>query len=140
MSGGRFVRDFSSSDAPSLAVHFAAIPRAQLPAVLNGMPITDDVAAAYHGHESLLKFRSLHSAPCYARFDAVRKCFVSGLAPHTEAECRTLFEEYRACSRDVKLRIAKRRDEVEAEERRQRASVVVRVDKSAAGGSTSSGS
>jgi len=127
MSGGRFVRNFGEGEGPPrLSIRFAAIPREQLPAELNGMPITDDVAAAYHGHEALLKHRSLHSAPCYARFDAVRRCFVAGLAPPSEAECGALFEDYRACSKDLKQRIARRRLEVEEEERRQRASVVVR--------------
>lgn len=129
MFGGRYRRDFSSEGPPRLALTFASIPRGELPAALNGMPITEDVISAYRGHESLLRFRSLHSAPCYARFDAIRKCFVKGLAPHTDAECEALFEAYRPCSKDLKQRVEQRRRELEEEGRRRRASVVVKLEK-----------
>ena len=125
---GAYRRDFTAGEGPPrLALSFRSIPAAELPPDLNGMPITAEVAAAYRGHESLLDFRSLHSAPCYARFDAVRKCFVAGLAPHTEAECRNLFEEYRSCSIDLKQRLLQRRLAAEEAARRARASVVLTV-------------
>lgn len=106
------------SGAPTLALRFRSIPPHQLPAEINGMPLPPELVAAYAGHESLLSFRALHAPHCFPRFDAVRKCFVEGVAPHTVGECRALMESYRPCSKDLKRRLSVEQQREEEERRR----------------------
>lgn len=111
-----------------------AIPREKLPARFGDMELTPELLADYSGHETLLRFRALHSPQCYPAVDNLRLCIVH--KEKREDECAKFAMAYKPCAADVAKRRALLRKEREEDRRRALAASVREKESSSASSSS----
>lgn len=84
----------------ALRFRVKGLPRAEIPAKIGTMEVTEALLDDYAGHETLLKVRARHeSEKCRKLFDGLRLCILKRLGSE---QCGVIQDNYAPCAVELK--------------------------------------